>query len=73
MKGSSIQSVMSAYCDIIQLAYRCEFSSLITTRISMKIVLLSVLAFGSCECCNEHSGCIKVAEFLGRLLTADDC
>jgi hypothetical protein len=74
MKGSAVLSMTSAYCDIIKLEHRCEFSSLITTRISMKMVLLAVPVFGSCEYCNELSGCIKVAKFLERLLTADnDC
>jgi len=72
MKGSAVQSMMSAYCDIIQLAHLCEFSTLITTRISMKMMLLGVLMFGSCEYCNEHSRCIKGAEILERMLTADD-
>ena len=65
--------IVEARCLKVKLAHRCEFSGLITTRISMKMVLLAVLVFGSCECCNEHSGCIKDMEFLQRLLTADDC
>lgn len=67
MRRSAIETTMSVYCDIIKVAYGQEFSSPITTQISMKMVLLAIRVvpvFGSCECCNEHSGCINGVEFL---------
>ena len=42
MRGSALQTTVWVYCDIIKVAHRREFSSLITTQISMKMVLLAV-------------------------------
>lgn len=75
MKDSAVQSMMSAYCNVIRAGHRSEFSSLITTRISMKMVLLVVSVVpvvGSCDYGMGHSGCMKGEEFVGRLLAADD-
>lgn len=70
-----MHSVLSAYCNIIKAAHCTEFSSLITARIFIKMMLLTVSVVpvvGCCEYGNEHSGCTKGEEFLERLVADDD-